>query len=151
MDRLETVSFNSMMALLGISAAMMTSAGTFSPLLSPLILSLASLLSPVLCFIAGMGILGGNLHGALKNRAVAVLAAGQSVGFIFGLLSAGFLCSLERGWRYIFVLQAALGMIFVLMAVVSVPKDTVKYDRELDWLGVVLSTSGLVLFIFALS
>ena len=98
-----------------------------------------------------MGILGGNLRGTLKNRAVAVLAAGQSVGFIFGLLSAGFLCSLERGWRYIFVLQAALGMIFVLMAVVSVPKDMIKYDRELDWIGVVLSTSGLVLFIFALS
>ena len=98
-----------------------------------------------------MGIVGGNLRGALKNRAVAVLAAGQSVGFIFGLLSAGFLCSLERGWRYIFVLQAALGMIFVLMAVVSVPKDVFKCDRELDWLGVLLSTSGLVLFIFALS
>lgn len=99
----------------------------------------------------GMGILGGNLHGALKNRAIAVLAAGQSVGFILGLFSAGFLCSMERGWRYIFVLQAALGMIFVAMAAISVPKDMVKYDRELDWLGVVLSTSGLVLFIFALS
>ena len=98
-----------------------------------------------------MGILGGNLRGTLKNRAIAVLAAGQSVGFILGLFSAGFLCSLERGWRYIFVLQAALGMVFVVMAAVSVPKDLIKYDRELDWLGVVLSTSGLVLFIFALS
>lgn len=98
-----------------------------------------------------MGILGGNLRGTLKNRAIAVLAGGQSVGFILGLFSAGFLCSLDHGWRYIFALQAALGMIFVIMAAVSVPKDLIKYDRELDWVGVVLSTSGLVLFIFALS
>lgn len=98
-----------------------------------------------------MGIVGGNLRGTLKNRAVAVLAAGQALGFNFGILSAGFLCSLEHGWRYIFALQAAMGTIFVVMAAVSVPKDLIKYDRELDWPGVVLSTSGLVLFIFALS
>ena len=135
-----------MTGLLGISAAMMTSAGTFvHPLRYP---TPCIHLSDV---PLGMGILGGNLRGALKNRAIAVLAAGQSVGFIFGLFSAGFLCSLEHGWRYIFVLQAALGMVFVVMAAVSVPKDMIKYDRELDWLGVVLSTSGLVLFIFALS
>lgn len=34
-----------------------------------------------------MGIIGGNLDGALKNRAVAVLAGGQSVGFILGLVA----------------------------------------------------------------
>ena len=37
------------------------------------------------------------------------------------------------------------------MGVVSIPKDLIKYDGELDWPGVVLSTSGLVLFIFTLS
>lgn len=35
----------------------------------------------------GMGLIGGHLTGAVKNRAVAVLAGGQSVGFIVGLVS----------------------------------------------------------------
>ncbi|KZT26051.1 MFS general substrate transporter [Neolentinus lepideus HHB14362 ss-1] len=121
----EPVSFNTMMGLVGIGAAMMTS--------------------------SGMGILGSNLEGALKNRAIAVMAGGQSIGFILGLLSAGFLCQLHRGWRWIFVIQVALGGIFLLAGIASVPKDVVKYNRALDWPGVVLSSSGLVLLIFSLS
>ncbi|TFK52814.1 MFS general substrate transporter, partial [Heliocybe sulcata] len=64
---------------------------------------------------------------------------------------AGFLCQLHRGWRWMFVIQAALGIVFLLAGVVTVPKDAVKYDRALDWPGVVLSSSGLVLLIFSLS
>ncbi|EPQ50753.1 MFS general substrate transporter, partial [Gloeophyllum trabeum ATCC 11539] len=121
----EPISFNTMMGLLGIGAAMMTS--------------------------SGMGVLGSNLEGALKNRAIAVMAGGQSIGFILGLLSAGFLCELHRGWRWIFVVQAGLGGLFLLAGVASVPQDVVKYDRALDWPGVCLSSTGLVLLIFSLS
>ncbi|TFK57587.1 major facilitator superfamily MFS-1 [Heliocybe sulcata] len=121
----EPVSFIIVMGLSGLGASMMTS--------------------------AGIGIIGGNLTGALKNRAMAVLAGGQSVGFILGILSSGFLCDLYRGWRYIFVLQAALGAIFLGAAWISVPKDRVKYDREMDWAGAGLSSLGLILLIFSLS
>lgn len=121
----EPVSLITVVGLLGVGASMMTS--------------------------AGIGIIGGNLTGALKTRAMAVLAGGQSVGFILGILASGFLCNLHRGWRYIFILQAALGAIFLGAAWISVPKDRVKYDREMDWMGAVLSSLGLVLLIFSLS
>ncbi|TFK52815.1 MFS general substrate transporter [Heliocybe sulcata] len=58
---LDAVSFNTMMGLLGIGAALMTS--------------------------SGMGVLGSNLDGALKNRAIAVMAGGQSIGFCKGYLN----------------------------------------------------------------
>ncbi|TFK56095.1 MFS general substrate transporter [Heliocybe sulcata] len=121
----DSVSFTVVMAVLGIAASLMTS--------------------------SAMGLIGGNLEGALKNRAIAVLAGGQSIGFILGLLASGFLCDLHRGWRWIYVIQSALGTLFFLIGLASIPKDRVKYEREMDWVGVALSTTGLVLLIFSLS
>ncbi|KZT18240.1 MFS general substrate transporter [Neolentinus lepideus HHB14362 ss-1] len=121
----EPISFISLMALLGIGAAMMTS--------------------------SGIGIVGGTLEGKLKNRAIAIVGGGQGIGFGLGLVSAGFFCDLHRGWRWIFVLQAGLGAIFMLLAFASVPAEGQRYDRALDLPGASLCVTSLLLLTFSLS
>ncbi|TFK52208.1 MFS general substrate transporter [Heliocybe sulcata] len=113
------------MALLGIGAAMMTS--------------------------SGMGIIGGTLEGKLKNRAIAIVGGGQGIGFGLGLVCAGFLCDLHRGWRWIFVVQACLGAIFVLLGWASVPAEGERYNRALDLPGASLCVVSLLLLTFSLS
>ncbi|KAG1729327.1 major facilitator superfamily domain-containing protein [Suillus paluster] len=91
--------------------------------------------------------------GENRNKAFSVLGVGQPVGFILGLIASGLLTESRATWRSLFYIQAALAVFFVCLAFVAFPKDRSnrRYEKGLDWGGVVLSTAGLGLLTYSLS
>lgn len=93
----------------------------------------------------------------LRSWSYAALGAGQPLGFVVGLLAAGFLA--ER-WRVIAYMFSGGAFLFFVTALMSLPAHdppphAPSSRRELlsrfDWLGAALSTTGLVLLTFALA
>ncbi len=110
--------------------------------------------------------------GRAKNKAFAVLGAGQPVGFIIGMILGtlslptrvwsirradihrhisigGILSESSASWRTIFWLQAGLAFILCIGGWYVLPADDVsqRYDMGLDWIGAILSTAGLGLLV----
>ncbi|EKM56493.1 uncharacterized protein PHACADRAFT_207718 [Phanerochaete carnosa HHB-10118-sp] len=91
--------------------------------------------------------------GKKKNTAFAVLGAGQPIGFITGMILGGILSQSSASWRTIFWLQAGLSAVLCVLGWLCLPKDDMlgRYNMGLDWVGAVLSTTGLGLLVYDLA
>ena len=80
--------------------------------------------------------------GKAKNKAFAVLGAGQPIGYIVGMILGGILSETSASWRTIFWLQAGLACILCIVAWVALPPDNLssRYTQGLDWVGALLRT-----------
>lgn len=88
-----------------------------------------------------------------RARALSMFGAAGAVGFCIGLVLGGFLTA-SIGWRYLFYLSVILSGLVVVAGVFALPKDVKENDAKkpkLDFAGVGLSTSGLILLSFVLS
>lgn len=108
-------------------------------------------------FPPATGLLSGIKDPQLRNYSYAALGAGQPAGFIVGLFAGGLLA--DR-WQIVAYMFAGGAFLFFVTAVLSLPADEVaphsnpsklKVLLRFDWLGALLSTSGLVLLTFALA
>ncbi|KAL7277638.1 hypothetical protein ACG7TL_008565 [Trametes sanguinea] len=93
--------------------------------------------------------------GPKKNFAIAALAAGQSIGYVLGLVVGGVLCQSDKLWPVIFYIQGGLAVLFFILGVVTIAPDSAashkRYSKGIDWVGAALSVGGLGLLIFVLS
>lgn len=66
--------------------------------------------------------------------------------------SGGILADSPISWRAIYGLQAGLGLIFCVMGWLVLPVDQAekRYNKGLDWIGAILSTTGLGLLVYDL-
>ncbi|KAK9324842.1 major facilitator superfamily domain-containing protein [Lipomyces orientalis] len=107
---------------------------------------------------AAVGIVGATyIPGKRKNRAMASIAAGAPLGFIVGITCGG-ICTEFLSWRSILYFSAIEYTFLAVLAWFLVPNDpAMKWVvvREklaaIDYLGALLSTSGLVLLVFGLT
>ncbi|KAH7344409.1 major facilitator superfamily domain-containing protein [Rhizoctonia solani] len=129
----------------------------FAPSQVALIVLMALLgIGPAANTPAAVGLFGAHFTGRAKEKAFARLIIG------------GILCQSPVGWRSLFWVQAALGAIFSVMAWYCLPpnhptpdsedehgdntkKVMLKRLKRIDWVGAVLSTTGLGLFTFSLA
>ncbi|KAI0684208.1 major facilitator superfamily domain-containing protein [Cytidiella melzeri] len=103
---------------------------------------------------AGISILSSHFPpGPAKGRAFAVLGAGQPIGYIVGLILGGILSDTSASWRTIFWLQAGLAALLCVVGWFALPTDdnSRRYTQGLDWVGAILSTSGLALLVYDLA
>lgn len=87
-----------------------------------------------------------------RTRGLSLFGAAGAVGFCLGLILGGILTSL-LSWRWIFYLSSILTITIGVLAFFVLPHDvrTGGAKPKLDLLGVLLSTSGLILLSFVLS
>ncbi|KAI5273145.1 putative transporter [Aureobasidium subglaciale] len=92
-----------------------------------------------------------------KNAAFACFSAGNPLGFIFGTIFSGIASDLFN-WRASFFLLAIIYLVFSILAMFTVPKDTTPKEpftwetfKKLDPIGVVLTIAGVGMCCAALS
>ncbi|KAL6299837.1 major facilitator superfamily domain-containing protein [Sparassis latifolia] len=88
-----------------------------------------------------------------KNKAIAALGVGQSIGYVVGLIGGGILCQKVSLRRVIFYIQGGLAATFFVLGVLTIPPDPARarYTKGIDWVGASLSVSGFGLLTFVLS
>ena len=87
--------------------------------------------------------------GAPRNRALGVWAAMAGAGGAIGLLLGGILTTYVS-WRWVFFVNAPIGLIVAALAPVALVGGG-RLQRRLDIPGVVTSTAGLALLVYGLT
>ncbi|KAI0470448.1 integral membrane protein [Xylariaceae sp. FL0804] len=92
-------------------------------------------------------------QGPMRNSAFAAMGAGQPAGFTLGLVLGGVLAS-TIGWRWGFYIAAVMNGLTLILAIWKLP-DTRKVQEEpiqwsklvtdIDWVGVLIPTTALIL------
>ncbi|KAK9319330.1 major facilitator superfamily domain-containing protein [Lipomyces orientalis] len=107
---------------------------------------------------AAVGIIGATyVPGQRKNRAMATFSAGAPLGFIIGIICGG-ICTQFISWRAVLFFSTIEYTVFAVLVWFLVPDDsltdwtTMKHNlAKLDYFGALLATSGLVMFVFAVT
>lgn len=100
-------------------------------------------------FAAAMSSLSPLFQGAARNRVMSLLGTTFGVGLAFGPLAAGAVLAVAQ-WPAIFHATAALGMLGLLLAWASVPRDSSHAGGRLDWPGAISFSGALGLLTVAL-
>lgn len=111
-----------------------------------------------MCMPSSVSILSANFKpGPRRNAAFAALGAAQPTGFFVGLIIGGILTDL-LSWRVCFYLVAGINAVIFFASVLSVPRDaklpgTVlkRFQREADWVGVIIISVALGLLSYVLA
>ncbi|WP_232676469.1 MFS transporter [Nocardioides sp. R-C-SC26] len=90
--------------------------------------------------------------GPLRNRAFSVYAAMSGVGAAVGLVLGGWLTGIdpEFGWRLTFLINVPIGLVAAYLAPRLLP-DTEAHAGQLDVVGALLGTLGLVSLVYGIS
>jgi hypothetical protein len=86
--------------------------------------------------------------GRLRNSAIAVLSAMNSLGSVLGLVVGGVLT--EVSWRLAVLVSAPIGLLALYLARTAL-RETQKERMKLDAAGAVLATSGFTAVVFGFS
>ncbi|KAI0694544.1 hypothetical protein BC835DRAFT_1306285 [Cytidiella melzeri] len=135
---------------LNIYARSVFLAGSLGPSIGSVAAAFAPNAPTLIIFNGIIGIGSGPANG----RVFAVLGAGQPNGYyIFGLILGGILCDTSTSGRTIFWLQAGLAVLLCVVGSFALPSDNKsrRYSQGLDWVGAILSTSGLALLVYDLA
>jgi EmrB/QacA subfamily drug resistance transporter len=84
------------------------------------------------------------------GRVMAVLGVPMLLGPIFGPILGGWLID-AASWHWIFLINVPIGLVALLYAARVLPKDDVSPSETFDWLGMLLLSPGLALFLFGVS
>ncbi|MFN8081491.1 MAG: DHA2 family efflux MFS transporter permease subunit [Kineosporiaceae bacterium] len=98
----------------------------------------------------GMTIMTRAAGPARMGRLMAILGVPMLLGPILGPILGGWLIE-HASWHWIFLINVPIGLIAVIYASVALPRDHTEPSESLDFLGVLLMSPGLALFLFGIS
>ncbi|MCK0090037.1 DHA2 family efflux MFS transporter permease subunit [Rhodococcus sp. HNM0563] len=84
------------------------------------------------------------------GRVMAVLGIPMLLGPIGGPILGGWLIDVAS-WHWIFLINLPIGAVALLTAFVVLPKDSPKKSESFDFVGMLLLSPGLALFLFGVS
>ena len=84
------------------------------------------------------------------GRVMAVLGIPMLLGPIFGPIIGGALID-AVSWHWIFLINLPIGIAAIVYAWIVLPKDEVHPSETFDWLGMLLLSPGLALFLYGIS
>ena len=84
------------------------------------------------------------------GRVMAVLGIPMLLGPIFGPILGGWLID-AASWHWIFLINLPIGAIALVYALVVLPKDNPTPSETFDFLGMLMLSPGLALFLFGVS
>jgi EmrB/QacA subfamily drug resistance transporter len=89
-------------------------------------------------------------EGPARNRAVSIYTATGASGFSMGLILGGLMT--EVGWRWTFLLPAPVALAVLVAGARLIPRDrnTDRLTGRYDILGALLSTSAMLLLVYAI-
>ncbi|GAA2132848.1 MFS transporter [Nocardioides bigeumensis] len=84
------------------------------------------------------------------GRVMAVLGVPMLLGPIFGPILGGWLIDIAS-WHWIFLINLPIGIVALIYAAMVLPTDNVQPSESFDWLGMVMLSPGLALFLYGVS
>jgi EmrB/QacA subfamily drug resistance transporter len=84
------------------------------------------------------------------GRVMAVLGVPMLLGPIFGPILGGWLIDIAS-WHWIFLINVPIGAAALVYAALVLPKDDVEPSETFDWVGMLLLSPGLALFLYGVS
>ena len=84
------------------------------------------------------------------GRVMAVMGIPMLLGPIFGPILGGYLIDVAS-WHWIFLINVPIGIAALVYSAIALPKDDVQPSESFDWLGMVLLSPGLALFLYGVS
>ena len=84
------------------------------------------------------------------GRVMAIMGIPMLLGPIFGPILGGWLID-AASWHWIFLINVPIGLVALVYAAVVLPRDHVEPSETFDWLGMVLLSPGLALFLYGIS
>ncbi len=84
------------------------------------------------------------------GRVMAVLGIPMLLGPIFGPIVGGWLID-AASWHWIFLINLPIGILAVVYAAIVLPKDNVEPSETFDFVGMLLLSPGLALFLYGVS
>ncbi len=88
-------------------------------------------------------------EGPTRNRALGIWGTLAAVGVMTGVLLGGILTA-SLGWLWIFFLNVPLGFLVAIFAMLWLQESrSAAVKREIDWIGAVMVTSGLIALVYA--
>jgi MFS family permease len=85
-----------------------------------------------------------------RVRYFGIFVASLSAGTATGVLSGGVLTFL-LGWRWVFFVNVPIGIAVIFLSLKHLASDETRIRRHLDIPGAFAATSGLILFVYALT
>jgi EmrB/QacA subfamily drug resistance transporter len=98
----------------------------------------------------GMTIMTRAAGPARMGRLMAILGVPMLLGPILGPILGGWLID-NASWHWIFLINAPIGVIALVYAFVALPSDSPEPSESFDFLGMLLLSPGLALFLFGVS
>jgi EmrB/QacA subfamily drug resistance transporter len=99
---------------------------------------------------AGMTILTHAAGPQRMGRVMGVVGVPMLLGPILGPILGGYFVD-EVSWRWIFYVNLPVGLVALVMAQRFLQTDEPKPGHKLDWLGVLLLSPGLAIFVYGLA
>src|SRR3954463_631533 len=84
------------------------------------------------------------------GRVMAVLGIPMLLGPIFGPILGGWLID-AASWHWIFLINVPIGIAAIVYAAIVLEKDSVQPSESFDWVGMLLLSPGLALFLYGVS
>ncbi len=84
------------------------------------------------------------------GRVMAVLGIPMLLGPIFGPILGGWLIDVAS-WHWIFLINLPIGIAALIYAALVLPKDNPTPSETFDWIGMLLLSPGLALFLYGVS
>ncbi|MGN0065653.1 MAG: DHA2 family efflux MFS transporter permease subunit [Nocardioides sp.] len=84
------------------------------------------------------------------GRVMAVMGIPMLLGPIFGPILGGWMID-NVSWHWIFLINLPIGIVALVYAWFALPKDHVEPSETFDFLGMVLLSPGLALFLYGIS
>src|SRR5689334_14967525 len=84
------------------------------------------------------------------GRVMAVLGIPMLLGPIFGPILGGWLIGIAS-WHWIFLINLPIGIAALIYAAIVLPKDNVSPSESFDFVGMLLLSPGLALFLYGIS
>ncbi|MHB8734396.1 MAG: DHA2 family efflux MFS transporter permease subunit [Terriglobales bacterium] len=84
------------------------------------------------------------------GRVMSVVGVPMLIGPILGPVLGGWLVS-DASWRWIFFINAPLGVVALLAAYRILPRDVGRREQRLDYVDLLLASPGVTLLIFGLA
>jgi EmrB/QacA subfamily drug resistance transporter len=84
------------------------------------------------------------------GRLMAILGVPMLLGPILGPILGGWLID-NASWHWIFLINVPIGAVALIYAAFALPKDSPEPSESFDFLGMLLMSPGLALFLFGVS
>ncbi len=98
----------------------------------------------------GMTIMTRAAGPARMGRLMAILGVPMLLGPIFGPILGGWLID-HFSWHYIFLINAPIGLVALIYAQFALAKDAPQPSESFDFVGMLMMSPGLALFLYGVS